>query len=65
MVFGRALLIPALRKFTARYPQLQLEVQLNDRVVDLIAEEVDLVVRVGRGARAAPHRAARRQRRAC
>jgi LysR family transcriptional regulator, regulator for bpeEF and oprC len=47
VVFGRALLIPALRKFTARYPQLQLEVQLNDRVVDLIAEEVDLVVRVG------------------
>ena len=47
VVFGRALLIPALRKFTARYPQLQLEVQLNDRLVDLIAEEVDLVVRVG------------------
>jgi len=47
VVFGRALLIPALRKFTARYPQLQLEMQLNDRVVDLIAEEVDLVVRVG------------------
>jgi LysR family transcriptional regulator for bpeEF and oprC len=47
VTFGRALLIPALRKFTARYPQLQLEVQLNDRVVDLIAEEVDLVVRVG------------------
>jgi LysR family transcriptional regulator for bpeEF and oprC len=47
VVFGRALLIPALAKFTARYPQLQLEVQLNDRVVDLIAEEIDLVVRVG------------------
>jgi LysR family transcriptional regulator for bpeEF and oprC len=47
VVFGRALLIPALRNFTTRYPQLQLEVQLNDRVVDLIAEEVDLVVRVG------------------
>jgi LysR family transcriptional regulator for bpeEF and oprC len=47
VVFGRALLIPALARFTARYPQLQLEVQLNDRVVDLIAEEIDLVVRVG------------------
>jgi LysR family transcriptional regulator for bpeEF and oprC len=46
-VFGRALLIPALPRFTARYPDLQLEVQLNDRVIDLIAEEVDLVVRVG------------------
>jgi LysR family transcriptional regulator for bpeEF and oprC len=47
VVFGRALLIPALPKFQARYPQLQLEVQFNDRVIDLIAEEVDLVVRVG------------------
>jgi len=47
VVFGRALLIPALPKFTARYPELQLEVQFNDRIVDLIAEEIDLVVRVG------------------
>jgi LysR family transcriptional regulator, regulator for bpeEF and oprC len=47
VTFGRSLLIPALPKFTARYPDLQLEVQFNDRVVDLIAEEVDLVVRVG------------------
>jgi LysR family transcriptional regulator, regulator for bpeEF and oprC len=48
VMFGRALLIPALPQFTARYPQLQLEVQLNDRVIDLIAEEVDLAVRVGK-----------------
>src|SRR5579863_3287202 len=47
VVFGRALLIPALPKFTARYPDLQLEVQFNDRVVDVISEEIDLVVRVG------------------
>src|SRR5579864_7998340 len=47
VAFGRALLIPALPRFTTRYPELQLEVQLNDRVVDLIAEEVDLAVRVG------------------
>jgi LysR family transcriptional regulator, regulator for bpeEF and oprC len=47
VVFGRALLVPALAQFTARYPELQLEVQFNDKVVDLIAEEVDLVVRVG------------------
>ena len=58
VVFGRALLIPALPKFTARYPDLQLEVQFNDRVIDLIAEEVDLVVRVG--AVRAPHLVARR-----
>jgi len=56
--FGRALLLPALPKFTARYPDLQLEVQFNDRVVDLIAEEIDLVVRVG--AVREPHLIARR-----
>jgi LysR family transcriptional regulator for bpeEF and oprC len=47
MVFGRSLLTPALPRFQARYPDLQLEVQFNDRKIDLIAEEVDLVVRVG------------------
>ena len=56
--FGRALLIPALPQFTARYPELQLEVQFNDRVVDLITEEIDLVVRVG--AVREPHLVARR-----
>jgi LysR family transcriptional regulator for bpeEF and oprC len=47
VAFGRALLIPALPRFTERYPDLKLEVQLNDRIIDLIAEEVDLVVRAG------------------
>ena len=47
VIFGRSLLIPALPQFTARYPELQLEVQFNDRVVNLIEEEIDLVVRVG------------------
>jgi LysR family transcriptional regulator for bpeEF and oprC len=46
--FGKYLLIPSLPQFTARYPELQLEVQFNERVVDLIEEEIDVVVRVGR-----------------
>jgi LysR family transcriptional regulator for bpeEF and oprC len=45
--FGRYLLIPALPRFTARYPNLQLEVQFNDRVIDLIEEQVDVAVRGG------------------
>jgi LysR family transcriptional regulator for bpeEF and oprC len=47
VAFGRHLLMPALPQFTSRYPDLSLEVQYNDRVVDLIAEEVDVAVRVG------------------
>lgn len=58
VVFGRSLLTPALPRFQARYPDLQLEVQFNDRKIDLIAEEVDLVVRVG--AVREPHLIARR-----
>jgi LysR family transcriptional regulator, regulator for bpeEF and oprC len=46
--FGRHLLIPALPAFSRRYPQLSLEVQLNNRLVDLVAEEVDVALRVGK-----------------
>lgn len=46
--FGRYLLVPALGDFTRQYPDLQLEVRLNDRVVDLVAEGVDVALRVGR-----------------
>ena len=45
--FGRHLLMPALAQFTTRYPDLALEVQYNDRVIDLIQEEVDVAVRLG------------------
>jgi LysR family transcriptional regulator for bpeEF and oprC len=45
--FGRYLLTPALPRFTERYPELSLEIQLNDRVVDLVEEQIDVVVRAG------------------
>jgi LysR family transcriptional regulator, regulator for bpeEF and oprC len=45
--FGRHLLVPALPQFMKRYPELELDLRFNDRVVDLIAERVDVAVRVG------------------
>ena len=45
--FGRHMLIPALPEFFARYPDIRLEVGCSDRVVDLIEEGVDCVVRGG------------------
>ena len=48
VAFGRSLLIPALPDFLARYPQLDLAVRLEDRVTDLVAEQVDVAVRVTR-----------------
>lgn len=44
---GRLIVIPALPTFTARYPQIELEISLNDRPVDLIREGVDCVLRGG------------------
>jgi len=44
---GRFIVIPALPEFTARYPQIDLEIGLNDRPVDLIREGVDCVLRGG------------------
>lgn len=43
----RLIVIPALPTFTARYPQIELEIGLNDRTVDLIREGVDCVLRGG------------------
>ncbi len=45
--FGRHLLMPALPQFMKRYPDLELDLRFNDRVVDLVADRIDLAVRVG------------------
>jgi LysR family transcriptional regulator for bpeEF and oprC len=45
--FGRNILMPALSDFFDRYPDIQLELGCSDRVVDLIEEGVDCVVRGG------------------
>ncbi len=45
--FGRHILLPALPEFLARYPGIELELRINERVVDLAREGVDLAVRGG------------------
>ncbi|MFR0692997.1 LysR substrate-binding domain-containing protein [Enterobacterales bacterium AE_CKDN230030158-1A_HGKHYDSX7] len=44
---ARHLLIPALPDFHARYPDIQIDLGVSDRMVDLIDENVDCVVRGG------------------
>lgn len=44
---GMAVVIPALPDFYARYPDIQLELGVSDRPVDLISENVDCVIRGG------------------
>ena len=44
---ARLLLIPALPDFHERYPDIQIDLGVSDRMVDLIDENVDCVVRGG------------------
>lgn len=44
---GQWLLIPALPDFHARYPDIQIDLGVSDRPVDLIGENVDCVLRGG------------------
>ncbi len=41
------LLVPAMPAFHARYPDIQIDMGVSDRIVDLIGENVDCVVRGG------------------
>jgi DNA-binding transcriptional LysR family regulator len=45
--FGMHQLTPALPEFLARHPEIQVELTVTDRVVDLIEEGADLGIRLG------------------
>ncbi|MBK5541047.1 LysR family transcriptional regulator [Pseudomonas sp. TH05] len=44
---GYRMLLPILPEFTRRYPQIELDLDFNDRLIDVIAEGVDAVIRSG------------------
>lgn len=45
--FGLRYVAPLMPEFCARYPELELEVSFTDRLVDLLAEGVDVAIRIG------------------
>jgi DNA-binding transcriptional LysR family regulator len=47
VLFGRRCVAPVLVRLAQRYPALELTVSFTDRVVDLVDEGVDLVIRSG------------------
>ncbi|ANS41856.1 LysR family transcriptional regulator [Serratia inhibens] len=44
---ARQLLVPALPDFIARYPQIQIDLGVGDRLIDLINDSADCVIRSG------------------
>ncbi len=44
---AQAVIIPALGRFFEKYPDIQLEIGASDRTTDLVAENVDCVIRAG------------------
>jgi DNA-binding transcriptional LysR family regulator len=47
VAFGRCQLLPALPRFLERHPEIQLQVELSERRVDLVDAGVDLAIRLG------------------
>jgi len=45
--FGSRHLAPAIAAFIARYPQIRFDVELSERVVDIVEEGFDVAVRIG------------------
>jgi len=48
LTFGVLRLVPALNDFALHYPQIELDVSFNDRMVNLVDEGFDAAIRAGR-----------------
>ena len=46
MTFGIKQIAPLLTRFTTQYPQLSIDLSLSDRLVDVVEEGYDLVIRI-------------------
>jgi len=46
--FGERNIVPLIPEFLAQYPDLKIDLALEDRAIDLVEERVDLAIRIGR-----------------
>lgn len=47
VLFAPVYVMPAVAEFMSRYPEVEIELKLSDRFVDLVDDNVDLAVRIG------------------
>ncbi|PIG90993.1 LysR family transcriptional regulator [Gloeocapsopsis sp. IPPAS B-1203] len=45
--FGQWLLVQSIPEFLAQYPEIQIDLQLSDRLVDLVVKGIDVAIRLG------------------
>jgi len=45
--FGRKRIWPAIRRFAAVHPELEIETELSNEIVDLVNNQIDVAIRVG------------------
>ena len=45
--FGRLYVLPLLSELRARYPRIEVELSLADRLIDMVAESYDIGIRIG------------------
>ena len=48
VAFGRLHIVPRLNQFFDLYPDIKVDVRLNDTIVDLVEEGVDVAIRMGK-----------------
>ena len=46
--FGRRVVVPLALEFMARHPQVQVDLSFEDRYVDLVAQGIDVAIRMGK-----------------
>ena len=45
--FGQKCVVPLLPDFTARHPDLTIDLQLSDAIIDIVTERIDIAIRLG------------------
>ncbi|MFI5011578.1 MAG: LysR family transcriptional regulator [Hyphomicrobiales bacterium] len=48
MLVGQKIIVPALPRFLSQYPEVKIDLHLSNHVVDLVAQNIDVDIRIGK-----------------